>query len=59
MPNRHHKRRSRSYVVILLGLLWLLSSTQLFATQRDRARDLGILLPVRPAPSTASLMSAA
>ena len=42
MPNRHHKRRSRSYVVILLGLLWLLSSTQLFATQRDRARDLGI-----------------
>lgn len=42
MPNRHHKRRSRSYVVILLGLLWLLSSTQLFATQRDRARELGI-----------------
>jgi D-aminopeptidase len=42
MPNRHHKRRSRSCVVILLGLLWLLSSTQLFATQRDRARDLGI-----------------
>ena len=42
MPNRHQKRRSRSYVVILLGLLWLLSSTQLFATQRDRARDLGI-----------------
>lgn len=42
MPNRHHKRRSRSYVVILLGLLWLLSSTQLLATQRDRARDLGI-----------------
>lgn len=42
MPNRHHKRRSRSYVVILLGLLWLLTSTQLFATQRDRARDLGI-----------------
>jgi len=42
MPNRHHKRRSRSYIVILLGLLWLLSSTQLFATQRDRARDLGI-----------------
>lgn len=42
MPNRHHKRRSRSYVVILLGLLWLLSSTQLFAAERDRARDLGI-----------------
>ena len=42
MPNRHQKRRSRSYVVILLGLLWLLSSTQLFATQRDRARDSGI-----------------
>ena len=42
MPNRHHKRRSHSCVVILLGLLWLLSSTQLFATQRDRARDLGI-----------------
>lgn len=41
MPNRHHKRRSRSYV-IFLGLLWLLSSTQLLATQRDRARDLGI-----------------
>lgn len=50
MPNRHHKRRSRSYVVILLGLLWLLSSTQLFATQRDRARDLGILFTGETGP---------